>query len=85
MTGATGNLGALIVAERIRSEVEAMQLEHSGSQISRFVTLSLGVSSIVPSSSITPTDWIEVADMGLYEAKQAGRNCVVVKEFLFDV
>lgn len=81
----TSAKGALIVAERIRSEVEAMQLEHSGSQISRFVTLSLGVSCVVPSSSITPTDWIEVADMGLYEAKQAGRNCVVVKEFLFDV
>lgn len=81
----TSAKGALIVAERIRSEVEAMQLEHRGSQISPFVTLSLGVSSIVPSSSITPKAWIEVADVGLYEAKQAGRNCVVLKEFLYDV
>ncbi|MGG6268944.1 CHASE2 domain-containing protein [Leptolyngbya sp. AN03gr2] len=77
--------GALIVAERIRSEVEAMQLEHSGSLISPFATLSLGVSSVVPSSSITPKAWIEVADAGLYEAKQAGRNCVVLKEFLYDM
>ncbi|MBE9010945.1 CHASE2 domain-containing protein [Pseudanabaenaceae cyanobacterium LEGE 13415] len=81
----TNAKGAVIVAERIRSEVESMQLEHSGSQISPFVTLSLGVSSIVPSSSITPKVWIEVADMGLYEAKQAGRNCVVLKEFISDL
>ncbi len=77
----TSTAGALIVAERIRSEIEAMQLEHRESQISRFITLSLGVSSVIPSSSITPKAWIEIADMGLYEAKQTGRNRVVIKEF----
>jgi diguanylate cyclase (GGDEF)-like protein len=76
----TNAAGALIVAERIRSEIEAMQIEHSGSHISRFVTLSLGVSSVIPSSSITPKAWIEAADMGLYEAKQIGRNRVVLKD-----
>lgn len=76
----TNAKGALRVAERIRSEIEALKIEHRGSHISRFVTLSLGGSSIIPSSSITPRAWIEIADMGLYEAKQAGRNQVVIKE-----
>lgn len=69
----------MAIAQRIRLEVEAMQLEHKGSQVSPFVTLSLGVSSIIPSSSLTPKAWLEIADAGLYEAKQSGRNRAVVQ------
>jgi adenylate cyclase len=76
----TSTEGAMTVAQRIRSEIEALQLEHKGSQVSKFVTLSLGVSSIVPSSSVTPQAWLEIADIGLYEAKQSGRNRAVIRE-----
>lgn len=77
----TNVAGAMVVAQRIRADIEAMQIEHQGSQVSPFVTLSLGVSSIIPSSTITPKAWLEVADAGLYEAKQTGRNRAVIREF----
>ncbi|MCU0551173.1 MAG: diguanylate cyclase [Leptolyngbya sp. Prado105] len=76
----TNTAGAMAVAQRIRAEIEAMQLEHKGSKVSPFVTLSLGVSSIIPSSTITPKAWLEIADAGLYEAKQTGRNQAVIRE-----
>lgn len=76
----TNERGTMIVAERIRSEIEAMQLEHRESGISSFITLSLGASSVIPCSSITPAAWLESADKGLYEAKQTGRNRVVFKQ-----
>lgn len=71
--------GTLRVAKLIQEEVQALQLEHRGSRVSPFVSLSLGVSSVVPSMGSSPQALLEVADAGLYEAKQKGRNQVVMK------
>ncbi len=71
--------GALRVAKLIQSELQALQLEHCGSRVSPFVTLSLGVTSLVPSVGVTPEILLETADAGLYEAKQKGRNQAVLK------
>jgi diguanylate cyclase (GGDEF)-like protein len=42
------------------------------------VTASIGVSIISPTQGQTPHDALQLADEALYEAKQAGRNCVVL-------
>ncbi|RKD25900.1 hypothetical protein BEP19_02940 [Ammoniphilus oxalaticus] len=44
-----------------------------------FITISIGVASITPSSKMAKEDLIEVADQALYEAKSGGRNKVVIK------
>jgi diguanylate cyclase (GGDEF)-like protein len=71
--------GTLRVAKLIQAEVQALQLEHRGSRVSPYVSLSLGMSSVVPSTGGSPQTLLEVADAGLYEAKQKGRNQVVMK------
>lgn len=68
--------GALAVAEAVRQAVEALQLPHRASPVAPIVTLSLGVSSLVPSLEETPFTPIHQADQALYQAKQAGRNRV---------
>lgn len=61
--------GAVQVAEAIRSEVKAQAIAHAGSLVSKFVTLSLGVACIVPSSKSSTDRLIAEADEALYQAK----------------
>jgi adenylate cyclase len=73
--------GALKVAESIRVAVMSLQLPHSGSKVSEFVTLSLGASTVIPSGSLLPESLVNTADLGLYEAKSKGRNQSVLRLF----
>jgi diguanylate cyclase (GGDEF)-like protein/PAS domain S-box-containing protein len=65
------------VADRIRERVEALQIEHSSSS-NGVVTLSAGVASAYPERGMPPDAVVHVADQGLYAAKRAGRNRVVL-------
>lgn len=71
--------GALKVAQAIREEVVKLRIPHDLSQVSHHITLSLGVSSIVPNLKSHPESLIETADRALYEAKALGRDQVVYK------
>lgn len=73
----TGLEGALQMAEKIRSQVAALYIPHESSKICDHVTISLGVAVVVPTSDLTEKDFVEMADISLYEAKEkGGRNCV---------
>jgi diguanylate cyclase (GGDEF)-like protein len=69
--------GAIEVAEIMRARVKSLNLAHSASNISRIVTLSVGVSSIVPTNGWSIESLIEKADRALYMAKQQGRDRVI--------
>lgn len=66
--------GGLQVAEEIRKRVVLLRIPHKGSECSPYVTMSLGVSAVVPNPHCLPEDLIAVADTALYLAKQNGRN-----------
>lgn len=68
---------ALELAERIRAQVAGLQIPHAQSQVSPYITMSLGVATLIPSSETTPTQLIANADEALYVAKAGGRNRVV--------
>ncbi len=73
--------GALEVAKLIQQRVKSLQMPHAKSAVSEYVTLSFGVSSIIPTDATTPEELLLRADQALYQAKQAGRNQIVISSF----
>lgn len=65
-------------AETIRAAVQAMRVEHLGSELPE-VTVSIGVASF-PAQGATPDALLRAADKALYRAKREGRNRVEVAE-----
>lgn len=72
--------GALTVAERVRTNVLKLELEHEKSKVGDHVSLSLGVAAMVPGSDNTAEGLVALADGALYQAKESGRNQSVGKQ-----
>jgi PleD family two-component response regulator len=51
-----------------------LKIPHVGSLVSQYVTLSMGIASIIPTPDTFPTELISAADEALYHAKAAGRD-----------
>ena len=72
----TDQAGANAMAEMIRAEIELLAIPHEGS-ITGLVTVSIGVATAMPGRDApSATTLLAAADAALYEAKNAGRNCV---------
>jgi diguanylate cyclase (GGDEF)-like protein/PAS domain S-box-containing protein len=66
--------GALTLAERIRADIAALEMPHPGNDGFGWVSVSLGVATIVPDRTLELDCLIEAADRALYAAKRSGRN-----------
>jgi two-component system cell cycle response regulator len=67
---------ALTLADVMRKNVEKLKLEHNSSPVAEVVTISVGVTSLIPNKDTSVSMIIEQADKGLYAAKEKGRNNV---------
>lgn len=74
--------GAVHVAGIMQTSVRGLQIVHDGSGVSRYVTLSMGVASIIPTWESSPSDLIVTADKALYQAKAEGRDRIILKSVL---
>ncbi|MBD1862479.1 MULTISPECIES: diguanylate cyclase domain-containing protein [Trichocoleus] len=66
--------GAIAVARSIQHEIYQSQFPHPNSEVSEFLTISIGVSSVVPTNTASPEQLVTAADEALYEAKRQGRD-----------
>ena len=69
-----GKVNACQLAEQIRERVEELTFEGEAEAIQ--VTISIGVSTLLPADGGAPKRLIAAADEALYKAKSTGRNRV---------
>jgi diguanylate cyclase (GGDEF)-like protein len=78
LLGDTDTTGAIKVAEAIRQDVET-GVVHTPQGDPTSITISIGVSTVIPTMEGEIADFIQQADKYLYIAKETGRNRVVFK------
>lgn len=66
--------GAEQVAKSISLAVRQLNIQHKTSLVAPYITLSLGVASLIPNSGCVPQNLIGFADQALYQAKTQGRD-----------
>ncbi len=78
----TDQPGASLIAHRICAAVEGLAMEHPQSDISRCVTVSVGVATSTPAldSNWEELELVAGANRALMQAKQAGRNRIAAVE-----
>jgi two-component system cell cycle response regulator len=67
---------AAALAEKIRAQVERLRVPNPRSPTSEWLTVSIGVATIVPTQLDHIEDFFVAADRMMYAAKSAGRNRV---------
>jgi diguanylate cyclase (GGDEF)-like protein len=67
-------------AEQLRQSVRDLKIPHVNSTTDQYLTISIGVALIMPGSARSMIGAIQMADEALFQAKEDGRNRVIVKE-----
>lgn len=70
----TGLEGAEKVAAELQQAIRELHIEHLGSNIKPFVTLSIGIACQIAQFPDSPEQLLNAADQALYRAKEGGRN-----------
>ncbi|AEG02098.1 diguanylate cyclase [Methylomonas methanica] len=66
--------GAQQLADHLRHQIESMQIPHTSSSASCWVTISLGYAALIPKPEQASSTLLDDADNMLYQAKNLGRN-----------
>lgn len=72
---------AVRFANRLRINIEALHIKHEGNSASKYVTISMGLVTIIPECTYNVDDLYKYADSALYDAKKTGRNNVLACDF----
>ena len=78
--GETDMPGTRHVANNMRQYIAELGLPHSAS-VTPYVTVSCGVSSVIPHADLSLETFLKSANLALSKAKERGRNSIVFVEF----
>lgn len=73
--------GARHICERIRKNVEELNIRHRDSSCSGVVTVSIGACTLPSGKGGDYDELVSLADQALYESKSEGRNRTTVRTF----
>jgi len=71
---------AIRVAEDILSKIKGLKILHQTSECSKYISVSIGLTTVTKNNRLLSKLIIEKADKSLYKAKQKGRNQIIVYE-----
>jgi diguanylate cyclase (GGDEF)-like protein len=74
--------GGQILAEKLLAAIAQLGIAHTSSPVSDRVTLSIGISGVLPTPQLTAQTLLSATDIALYEAKKKGRTQIVVNPTL---
>ncbi len=66
--------GAVKIAKDIKLQIRNLQIEHAKSDVSPYVSLSMGICTMRPDRETPSTQLVALADRALYQAKKTGRD-----------
>lgn len=70
--------GALSLSEQLLQAIRDLKIEHKSSKISNIVTISMGIKIVHLEAKLDEMTIYKLADNALYEAKEKGRDKVVI-------
>lgn len=73
--------GARVVAARVRSQVNALAMPHSGG-VGGIVTVSIGVAALAPEGELKPQQLVTLCERALAQAKRMGRDNIVSQDWI---
>ncbi|MDC7221922.1 MAG: diguanylate cyclase [Spirochaetales bacterium] len=79
----TNKDGALLIAQRIHERLRKSKIEHRSSNLSPYVTISIGIAVSSPEKEENLSEFINRADQSCYLAKKRGRNQTCMDEESF--
>ena len=68
--------GALVIGNLLRAKIESLGLPHKASQVSNYVTVSIGITTYFGDDDMDLNNLLNFADQSLYKVKSNGKNHV---------
>lgn len=66
---------AIEVAKKVQQQVKKAEIVHESSSLAcKYVTISIGIATVIPRQGLSPRRLIEIADEQLYYSKDQGRD-----------
>ncbi len=72
------------MAETLRRNILALGIEHKQNKAHQYISISIGLVTLVPDQQSEPEIILQKADENLYKAKESGRNRVITTELVHD-
>lgn len=72
---------SLILANRLRNNIQKLKIEHKTSKILNYITISAGLSLIDINHNISDKSIYKQTDDALYDAKKTGRNKISLAKY----
>lgn len=70
----TDTKGAWRIAQKLHNSIRALKIAHTANEDKPYVTVTMGVSTIIPGHDTTAQVLLQAADLALYHAKKQGRD-----------
>ncbi|MDR2089503.1 MAG: GGDEF domain-containing protein [Clostridiales Family XIII bacterium] len=70
-----------VLPDRARENLQAMRIPNARTDVSPYVSISVGVCLVRPTADTPTSEALRTADEALYESKRGGRNKTTVREY----